>query len=273
MKKLLKISIVGLVVGVLLVSGCISTETISAAQIKASALQSVSDVTSYSFSITGEIEIAMSNDTGTVMSYVISSSGNGTIDTANNNLMTDIELYLSILEQTMTIETTLYIIDNVVYAKIDENWTKSNVTDLSEQWQSNDQMEIQRFLLEVSDVEKLDDEIVDGVNCYVLKIEPDLELLYQVMMNQPGADFSDPLPHGNLSDYVTGFSIKQWIAKDTNLWKKIYAQMTVEYSQDLGYMFMDYFMDMNFEIVFSNYNAAVDIELPEEAENAPWSWL
>jgi len=271
MKKLLKISIVGLISGVLILSGCISTETISAAQIKASALQSASNVTSYGFSITGEIEFAMSNDTGTVTSYVISSSGNGTIDTANNNLMTDVELYLSILEEPMTIETTLYLIDNVAYTKNDENWTKSNVTDLSEQWQSNNQMEIQRVLLEASDVEKLDDEIVDSVNCYVLKIEPDLELLYGVMMNQPGADFSDQLPHGNLSDYITSFSIKQWIAKDTNLWKKIYAQMTVEYSEDLGGMSIDLSTDITLGVVFSNYNTAFNIELPEEAEDAVWS--
>jgi len=125
---------------------------------------------------------------------------------------------------------------------------------------------MQKQLLDVSNVQKLNDEVVDGVNCYVLQIDPDLEKYFEIMMSQLETSGSGNLSLGDISDIIEGWSIKQWIAKDTNLIKKIYNQMTMSYS----FFDQEITMDMEITVVFSNYNTAITIELPEEAENAPW---
>jgi len=264
MKNLLKIGIVILVAGVLLISGCISTETVSAAQIKANALQSTESIISYSFIMTGEMDIAIGAE-----SVTTSYTANGAIDIGNQKLK--MEMSSSVPGQPTTTELAFYIIDNLLYSNMgiagDQQWIRMNITNLSTTWNSYDQMEMQKQLLEVSDVQKLNDEVVDGVNCYVLQIDPDLEKYFEVMMNQLETSGSDSSSLGFISDIMDGFSVKQWIDKDTDLIKKIYNQMTMSYS----FLDQEITMDMETIVIFSNYNTAVTIELPEEAENAAWS--
>ena len=120
MKNLLKIGMVVLVAGVLLISGCISTETVSAAQIKANALQSTESIISYSFIMTGEMDMALGGE-----SVTTSYNANGAIDISNQKLK--MEMISSMPGQPTTTELTFYIIDNVLYSKMDiigdtKNW-------------------------------------------------------------------------------------------------------------------------------------------------------
>jgi len=248
-------------------SGCFEqtpTGTVSAAQIKANALQSTESINSYNFIMTGEIGTTVGDD-----SMTASFNANGAIDISNQKLK--MEMSSSVPEQPAATEIAFYIINNVLYSKTgimgDQQWIKTNITSLNTIWNSYDQMEMQKQLLEVSNVQKLNDEVVDGVNCYVLQVEPDLEKYFEIMMNQLETSGSGNLSLGDISDIIEGWSIKQWIAKDTNLIKKIYNQMAMSYS----FFDQEITMDMEITVVFSNYNTAVTIELPEEAENALWS--
>lgn len=283
MNDLLKISIGVVAVVVISTAGCISTETISAAQIKANALNSTEGVTSYSFFMTGTMGTTITNSTGSYASD-ISLTVNGAVDLSNEKLMmeTDAEADSTIPEQQLEIKSTIYIIDDILYMQTDAlgdtQWLKKNITNFEATWQSYSEflrsdMDMQRQLLETSDVEKLNDEVVNGVNCYVLKIKPDIEKLYEILMSQQGINNSGVTPIGNLSDIIKGWSIKQWFAKDTNLLMKAYNQMTFEYSFDMGYTSVSFSYNIDMEILFSGYNSAVNIELPEEAEDATWSWL
>ena len=85
-----KLLIAGIIATLLLVglSGCLeqtSTGTVSAAQIKANALQSVEDVMTYTFSISGTIKMTITNGTGTstIEGSII---GTGAVDLANKKL-------------------------------------------------------------------------------------------------------------------------------------------------------------------------------------------
>lgn len=283
MNDLLKISIGVVAVVVISTAGCISTETISAAQIKANALNSAEGVTSYSFSMTGTMGTTITNSTESYTSD-ISLTVNGAVDLSNEKLMmeTNAETDSTIPEQQLEIKSTIYIVDDILYMQTDAlgdvQWLKKNITNFEATWQSYSEflrsdMDMQRQLLEVSDVEKLNDEVVNGVNCYVLKIKPDIEKLYEIMMSQQGINNSGVTPIGNLSDIIKEWSIKQWFAKDTNLLMKAYNQMTFEFSFDMGYTSVSFSYNIDMEILFSGYNSAVNIELPEEAEDATWSWL
>ena len=271
MKKLLKITIISLIAGTLLISGCTTTETISAAQIKANALQSAANVTSYRFSLTGTMEAiaATGNDTGSFTENV-SLTVSGAVDLSDEKAMIDIEL-TSIDENTgSTVDKILYYIINTILYIEGETWLKQNITDFDSIFQlfSGSQyiradMEMQKLLLETATVSKLNDEVVDGVNCYVLKIEElDLEKLFDLILGQEAVGSVE-----NLSEIIKEWNIKQWIAKDTSYLVKAYNKVTVQLELPYGYS-LDMKLDMT--ILFSDYNEAINIELPEEAENASW---
>lgn len=271
-----KLLIAGIITTLLLVglSGCFektSTGTVSAAQIKANALQFVGDIKTYAYSMSGTIKTTITNETGT-STIDGSITGTGAVDLANRKLK--VEATMAVPGQ-MEGGSAFYIVDDVLYVKTETEgnvtWMKTNITNADETWASYDQMEQQAELLEYSDVERLDDEVVNGVDCYVLSITPDLEKYFEIIMGQTGTDGIDI----DYSDFFQGWSIKQWFAKDTNFIMKIYNQMTINMSVLMGRYYEEYvpvwIQDYEYYIFYNNYNVAVDVELPEEAENAPWS--
>ena len=273
MKKLLKITIIGLIVGILLTAGCTTTDTISASQIKANALQCAANVTSYSFSITGTMGATIGNETES-FSEDASFTVNGVVDLSNEKAMIDIEVSRIDEETGQPDEENIliYIINTILYTGGD-TWVKQNVTDFDlifqlfsgSQYMRAD-MEMQKLLLETATVAKLNDETVSGVNCYVLQIEePDLEKLFDLILGQEAIGSTE-----NLSEIIKDWAIKQWIAKDTSYFMKAYNKVTIELIEmDL---FFGYSMNMELDvtILFSDYNEAINIELPEEAQNASW---
>lgn len=273
MKKLLKITIIGLIAGILLTAGCTTTDTISASQIKANALQCAANVTSYSFSITGTMGATIGNETES-FSEDASFTVNGVVDLSNEKAMIDIEVSRIDEETGQPDEENIliYIINTILYTGGD-TWVKQNVTDFDlifqlfsgSQYMRAD-MEMQKLLLETATVAKLNDETVSGVNCYVLQIEePDLEKLFDLILGQEAIGSTE-----NLSEIIKDWAIKQWIAKDTSYFMKAYNKVTIELIEmDL---FFGYSMNMELDvtILFSDYNEAINIELPEEAQNASW---
>jgi hypothetical protein len=273
MKKLLKITIISLIAGTLLISGCTTTDTISAAQIKANALQSAANVTSYRFSLTGTMEATIGNDTESFTENV-SLTLSGAVDLSNEKAMIDIEVTRVDEDAGQSVEEQIliYIINTILYTGGD-TWVKQNVTDFDSIFQlfSGSQyiradMEMQRLLLETATVAKLNDEAVNGVNCYVLQIEePDLEQLFDLILGQEAIGSAE-----NLSEILKGWTIKQWIAKDTSYLTKAYNKVTIELIEMDLFFGYSMNMEMDVTILFSDYNEAINIELPEEAENASW---
>ena len=142
----------------------------------------------------------------------------------------------------------------------------SEIMDFSEfnvSWDSYDQMQMQVDLLDYGEVDRLNDEVVNNEDCYVLKILPDVDKLYEIMMNQQGLG-TGVLQNSYLSDIIKDFSIKLWISKETNFIMKAYEYVSMEmtlYESTTS-------MTMETMILFTNYNTAIMIELPEDAENA-----
>ena len=144
-----------------------------------------------------------------------------------------------------------------------EQWMKMDFSEFNISWDSYDQMQMHVDLLKYSEVERLDDERVNNIDCYVLKIKPDVTKLHEIMMNQNGLS-SGMLPISNFTDMIDEFSIKIWISKEKNLIMKAYESMTMlmtinEYSTSTK---------LDVTILFFNYNKEICIELPKDAENA-----
>jgi len=162
--------------------------------------------------------------------------------------------------------------------KMPAHWTKMEMPEgYEELWESRNQVDKQMELLNISKVELLEDEKVNGVDCYVLKLTPDIEKYWKTVMEQEGMSElmqnlrqNDSFDIGNM---IKEISIKQWIAKDTKFPMKTEMQIKmVMSSEDLNIpetkekftMTIDQTADM----VFYDYNEPVTIELPKEAESA-----
>jgi hypothetical protein len=90
-------------------------------------------------------------------------------------------------------------------------------------------------LLNSSDVDLLEDEIVDGVDCNVLKIVPDTETFWEIVMNQSETfrELQNLLGFDNQS--IMDVSTTQWIAKDTGFSQKSQTTLkTVMNLKDFG---------------------------------------
>lgn len=252
---------------VIITVGCISQESaVTAAQIKINALQSVEDVRTYKFSVSGTMQYTTSNITGSFLTNG-SSIQNGVIDIANNRFKVESTMVIPGRE---TDKGAIYFIDDVLYFMTETqgylSWIKQNITLDSKSWTSYTQIMNATELLEMSDVARLDDEIINGVDCYVLKLEPELEKYYEIMMNQSGGSGSSVVQNFDISDMIEEWTVKCWVAKTSNLIMKMYMQIVLNFS----FFGQSFKQSMENEIIFYDYNVDVTIEVPTEAEDASW---
>ena len=117
-------------------------------------------------------------------------------------------------------------------------------------------------LLNSSDVELLADEIVDGADCNVLRIVPDTEKFWEIVMNQSETfrELQTLLGFDNQS--IMDVSTTQWIAKDTGFSQKSQTTLkTVMKLEDFDKSDTDaeftMTRDITMEMQFSDYNEPV----------------
>ncbi len=117
-------------------------------------------------------------------------------------------------------------------------------------------------LLNSSDVGLLADETVDGVDCNVLKIVPDTEKFWEIVMNQSETfrELQNLLGFDNQS--IMDVSTTQWIAKDTGFSQKSQTTLkTVMKLEDFDKSDTDaeftMTRDITMEMQFRDYNEPV----------------
>ncbi|RCV64551.1 hypothetical protein C5S53_08135 [Methanophagales archaeon] len=114
-------------------------------------------------------------------------------------------------------------------------------------------------LLNSSDVGLLADETVDGVDCNVLRIVPDTETFWEIVINQSEKYIGLQNLLGIDNQSITAVSTTQWIAKDTGFPQK--SQTTLKTVRKLeGFDVSDkdeeftMTRDITMEMQFSDYN-------------------
>ena len=272
MKALVLISLVCLVLTTAF-SGCLSTESVSAAQIKSNTLTiaNAGDIHSYEFSMDMRMNMDTTFPGSDSSSTTMSTIADGVVDIANHQLQ--MEMTSDSVEMPIEVAYILYIIEDVMYMKMGEletqQWIKMDFSQYEflgdTYWDNYDQIQAQTALLDASQVQKLPDEVVNGVDCYVLQLTPDLNKLFETLTAQFGS--SSSIWQGlDLSSFIDAFEIKLWTSKDTNFIMKVYEYILVDSRAMQSSDFMT--MEMEVTVFFFNYNSAPNILLPEEAENA-----
>jgi hypothetical protein len=203
----------------------------------------------------------------------------GMVDVDSEEMKMDMDVAMTVpdegeLEAGMEmyfIGDTMYMLMQVPELGNISMWMKSELP--PGMYQQMTQVQDQVDLLAASEIEIIGTENVGGTDCYVLELRPDPEELWELAMQQSQVT-SQELPEVEedfMKEVFEGFSVKQWIARDTYLLCKAEIEMALEITPEaMG--FPDEEGSLTMEIVISllayDYNQPVSIELPPEAENA-----
>ena len=278
------------IVVVAMLAGCVEKEQVNTAEIKEMILASVDQIDTYKFDIDMTQKMLIQNET-TETEMTTVSTGEAAVDVTNKKMMMEMAMTMEtpdkpeMPEEPMEMDMFIYLIDNAMYMKMDTGipelpaqWTKMEMPEEYEKtWESQNQVDQQMELLKISEVELLEDEKVNGVDCYVLKITPDMEKYGELLSKQEGmSDLMQSLQQNDSFDMgkmIKEMSMKQWIAKNTKFPMKTEMQIKMVISSEdmiIPEAEEEFTMtsDQRTTIVFYDYNKPVAIELPEDAESA-----
>jgi hypothetical protein len=286
LKRILAISLV--LVAVLSFTACEGGEELPAAEeIVDGAIEAMDDVRTQEFDMDMSLDMAGEAE-GEQVEITMEMAMSGAVDIVNRQMRAGITMNMAMPEEgEMDMAVEVYLLDNEVYMMMDipgmgSEWQKTELTE--EQWE--EMMEVinlaksQLELLEVAKVTVTGTEKVEGVDCYVLKLTPDADKLWQIVMEQTEVagvlpDFGEILDEDvieeRLQEIFKSFSVKQWVAKDTYFMMKAEMEMDVQLSaEDMGYPEEEGEMRMGIAInwLAYNYNQPISIVLPPEAEEA-----
>jgi hypothetical protein len=244
-------------------------------QIVIDAVNAVAEAETYKFDMGMFMTMAVvgGTDPGTM---TMGANTTGAIDNVNQEMQMVMDETMNVPQQgEQQMQVEMYIANDWIYAKtsIGEQWMKTELT--PEMWQTQKQAEQQIELLKTAKkVRFLGSEVVDGIQCYVFDIIPDMEKLVDYL-NQEQSMVGVGLDIAKLAELFANMSIsiKEWVAEDTLLLTKTTAHMFVEVSpEDVGATEEDFekmTIDMSVEVLAHDYNQPVSIELPPEALEAP----
>lgn len=271
-KKILTISLA--MVMVLSLAACTKgdVELPSSQEIVNEVIESLDDIRTYQFDMDMTMDVAGEAE-GEAFEMTIVMDSSGAVDVENRQMSMEATQSLSMLGQPeMEMGMEMYIVGDMIYMlaempEMEAMWAKSQLPE--EYWGEVSQVEYQTELLEAAQVEVLGSEMVEGIDCYVLQLTPDLEQLWQFYIQQ--AQVTGEVPEESLQEIFQSFSVKQWIAKDTYLLTKAGIDMVMELTpEDMGYPEEEGVMTIDVTMSFwgYDYNQPVSIELPPGAEEA-----
>jgi hypothetical protein len=248
----------------------------SAQEIVSYAVDSLDDIKTSQFEM--NMTMAMAGEAeGETFEATMVMDFNGTLDLENGRMGMDITMNVATPgEDKIEMAVATYLLDDFVYMMMDlpevgPMWMKLEMPEVA--WEEMNQVESQIGLLEASQVKIIGSETIDGIDCYVLQLTPDMEQLWQVVMQQAevaGEEIVD-IQGEFLEEIFRSSSVKQWIAKDTYFLTKAQIDMVAELTpealgspQEEGLVTMEIALDL----LFYNYNQSVSIVLPPEAVEA-----
>lgn len=248
---------------------CKGTEAaLSAEQILEKTLAAQEDVNSFRLDATLTVDVQSSGTETT-----ISADANCAVDVADREMEAIADVDLQMPGMTLTAEMEAYVVDNYAYVMTSvlgqTQWMKQAMP--ADAWQNieNSQYQVEG-LLESVEAEIVKEENLNGVDCYVLELTPDLDELQQALMEQPGigaglAEMPD------LDSIVQKMTFKVWVAKDTFFLMKADIGMTLVMDPETMGMPAGEgtaTIELSLQMVASDYNQPISVDLPPEAQSA-----
>lgn len=224
-----------------------------------------------------EMQVTMEGETSEL---TMTADAEGAIDEPGKKMYLDMDMIMTMAgEQDLEMSMEMYLVEDWMYMKVEvpgepSMWTKSPVE--TGDWEAQDIASQQIDWLFDAEVKFLRTETVDGTECYVMEVTPDLEKLWALMQSTEAVE---ELPPGqDLGELITDFSVRQWIAKDICFTLKTSVNLTMllppEYFGIPSWLVNDFYATQHVVITITMHdiNVPVTIELPPEAEEAEDVW-
>jgi len=256
------------------------SEELNATQIKQLMISSVENQNTYRISLSTEQKLDIINQSDIEeepVKILITSSGTGAIDVdarAMSMEMTNTAVPENDKENQTSTTMEMYFINDTIYMKLDDNWTKLMMPSPDDIWERQNLVKNQVELLSNSELTYEGMESIDGEECYKLKVVPDMKTYATMLSEQLGS--SIPVAFMNLSLLYESTEMEEtvWITKDDSFLKKSDVNMKLDITPEImnlppevvGNITMN--IDMTASMLFSDFNEPVDIVLPEEAKTA-----
>ena len=256
-----------------------------AKQMVADSVLAVSDVNTYTFAMDMEVaaEAVGGSSPGTMS---INMGMDGAADLAAKKMHMSLELSLEALDIEGVSGDMMQNISADLYMMVDKIYMKMNVPELGDQWVQlplteeieeaynldmiEKQLEPIRSALEVK---YLKTEKVDGSDCYVFKIVPDVAAMLDWVESQQMA--TGGLNFGameSLEDIFNELSYTAWIDKNSKMMRQMNVDMVMEMNaEEFGASDTEFdtiTMEISMKMNLRDFNEPVSIVLPEEAEDA-----
>jgi hypothetical protein len=202
-------------------------------------------------------------------------------DEKNERMHTVIDMNMAALDEDPTeIKLDMYYLDGWMYVMMDmpmmdPQWMKTDIP-YDECLEGLSELDLASSLTEMMEVAHATitgSEKIDGVDCYVVELTPDMDEIWDMVMHQmqmAGTGMSD-VPVENFDEMVESFSVKYWIAKDTYYLAKSEMIVKMEITPEAMGVYDEegsVSLDMNMSLHMFNYNKELSFELPSEAEDA-----
>ena len=201
-------------------------------------------------------------------------TGTASVNNVTKEMLMNINTVMNIPPsgtQTETIDE--YLTGGYLYMKENitgtDYWTKIKVDE--SRWNADDQLAQQIiFLQTATSISRLDDETVNGLDCYVFQITPDMAEVLKWIQSQ--SQSTNELQNLN-PDVFKSTTFKVWIDKKSLLPQKENIDLTMEItpSDITGTTTTPndaITLTMSGDITYTDYNIPVTIELPTAAQNA-----
>ncbi len=273
MKRKMMVGLAVAIAAVMMFSSYVGADQMSPEEIKDLVFVNATEIDTYKFDYTfdmnttmemlidnetGEIEVAMIKNGSCVVEHIdeigmagtMTMSMNWSINKNTTGKMVEIVpgekgLYLSIND---TMYTEVNLSNSDLSALLH---TMGSPESYEHFWEYHD-------LLNISEVELLEDEMIDDVNCSVLKIVPDTGKFWEIVINQSEwyEELQDLLGLDNQS--IKNITTIQWIAKDTGFPLETQTTVRTMTSPDAEEEFT-MTRDIEMEMRFYDYNEPVSI--------------
>ncbi len=170
-------------------------------------------------------------------------------------------------------ETEIYIENDTAYIRFNGNWTKMTFGSPEALWHSQKTINQQLDLLNQSRIELVGSEVLDGQDCYQIRVTPNMSA-YAAIVSQPLGSLTPLLPVNLTNLYKNSTAVwTNWITKEGHVLKKSYLEMNFTMTPDVlgideNESTYKIAAKANATILYSDYNQPVEIVIPEEAYDA-----
>jgi len=277
LKKMLVV-LLGLTLTVVLV-GCRAEKEMTAEEIRDAAVEAWTNIETTQFDLNTTWNITKKNGEPSEVLLLITITGTGILDEVNQEMKLETEMTSMTSSYlppeaggTMDIQIEQYLIPRAIYTKTTipggpTIWTKE---DVEKDWEEVSPMKQEMELLTSGQVELLGSEEINGTDCYLLKVVPSIEKLWEVMIEPSMLIMEEEV---DPQEMVESGSLRVWIAKDSLFLMKDEMEMRTVVSSEavklpLGEEEFEMIVDVEGSSTHRNYNEPVSIELPPEAEEA-----